>query len=62
MLALILKLLAEATNLTPILVTLIQQLKNQGTDVDAIIKASADRFTANELREIEHLASLPPKV
>ena len=62
MLAFILKLLLEAQNLTPILTTLIQQLKSQGTDVDAIIKASADRFTANELREIEHLASLPPKV
>lgn len=59
MLVLILKLLSEATDLTPILTTLIRQLRSQGTDVDAIIKESGDRFTENERREIEHLASLP---
>lgn len=60
-LQLVLALLSQAESLTPVFVTLIGQLRNQGTDVDAILAANKSRFEANEFRILENLAKLSVK-
>jgi len=60
MLALLTILIPMLTTATPTVISVIQQLRVQGVDVDALIAQSGIQFSDNERVLLAHLASIPP--